>query len=191
MYYVDFYIKRETEKSAGQQPSVTTMILLSGVHHVLRSEGHRDIGVAFPKWVVPSESGKIPEIGNVVRVIGPDEQVLFQLRGNPWFTCQILAGDVAVSKVLAVPQDAGHICYVRNREAEMAKQELERLTGKPVNVLDINRLSDDPAARLRIMTIAKPVNMLIKRVPIAERIEGCFNSYGLCSKENMASVPDF
>jgi len=57
--------------------------------------------------------------------------------------------------------------------------------------LDINRQSDDPAARVRFMTANKTVNMLVKKVPVSGPMEGQFSSYGFCCKELMVSVPEF
>jgi len=191
LYYFDFFIKREEEPEAGQLPTLVTRIVLSGIHHFLRNTNRANIGVAFPGWVESKGVGHMPEVGKIVRVISEDADALFEMRGNAWFTCQILAGDIAVSKIKPVPATASHVCYVRNREAEMAARDLKRATGKPVNALAINRQSDDPAARLRFLTPAKTVNMMVKKVPVDQRIEGDFSSYGLCCKELMVSVPEF
>lgn len=190
-YFFDFHIKRDDPKESGQLPALTTRIVLSGIHNFLRSEQKANVGVAFPKWQQGVPGKSIPEIGKTVRVISDDHETLYAMRGNAWFTCQILAGDISVSSISLVPEGAEQVCYVRNREAEMAARELRELTGKPVNILDLNSKSDDPAARLRFMTAQKTVNMLIKRVPVSSALPGDFSSYGLCCKEKMVSVPEF
>lgn len=191
LHYLDFFIKREDPSDSDQLGSLTTRIVLSGIHHFLRNTSRDNIGVAFPGWKDSKGVGHLPSIGKTVRVISEDADALFEMRGHAWFTCQILAGDVAVSKIKPVPEGATHVCYVRNREAEMAARDLKRVTGENVNILAINRQSDDPAARFRFMTPNKTVNMLVKKVPVSQPIEGKFSSYGLCCKETMVSVPEF
>lgn len=191
LHYFDFFIKREEKPDASQMTPLTTRVVLSGIHHFLRNTNRSNIGVAFPQWRDAAGAGSLPEVGKTVRVISEDATALFEMRGHAWFTCQILTGDIAVSKIKEVPAGVSHVCYVRNREAEMAARDLKRATGKPVNILSINRQSDDPAARLRFMTPTKTVNMLVKKVPVADRLQGEFSSYGLCCKEMMVSVPDF
>jgi len=191
LYYFDFFIKREEPQDRGQLAPLTTRIVMSGIHHFLRNTNRANVGISFPSWVDSKGAGHLPELGSTVRVICDDQDALFEMRGNPWFTCQILAGDIAVSKIKPVPEHATHVCYVRNRESEMAARDLKRLTDKPVNILDINRQSDDPAARVRFMTANKTVNMLVKKVPVSGPMEGQFSSYGFCCKELMVSVPEF
>lgn len=184
-FYFDLFIKN---------PDVNTQRTLtaSSIHWFLRSQALSNVGISFPEFQDHKGAGSLPDLGNVFRLVSTDQDALFKLRGSESITYQVLSGAIAVSKISSVPVDATEVCFVRNRESEMAARDLRRATGrKDIREYDINRNSDDPAVILKVLTIKKPVYLFLKRAPVDQQCIGEFSSYGFGCKENMVSVPWF
>lgn len=184
-FYFDIFIKNPDVKT---QRTLTT----SAIHWFVRNRALSNIGISFPEFKEHQGAGTMPDLGSVVRLVSVDREALYGLRGGDSITYQVISGAIAVSKIKPVPATATEVCFVRNRETEMAARRLRKLTGRnDIREYDLNRNSDDPAAIQKVITARKSVYIFLKRVETPAVQEGVFNSYGFCCQENMVSVPWF
>jgi CRISPR-associated endoribonuclease Cas6/Csy4 subtype I-F len=187
-FYLDFYIKNQRERVKFSNS------ILSGVHHHLRGRALDNVGVSFPEFGKSFTDETVPFTGNVIRLISSNEVALFTLRGSEYFTSHILNGDVAVSQVKPVPEHASEVFFVRHRQPEYEARQLKLLcpdNSKDITPYKVNKASLTPSGMIKIFTIQKPLHMFVKMMDAPERIDGTFNSYGLCTMDKQVSVPWF
>ena len=184
-YYLDFYIKNQSDSI--KYISST----LSGVHHYLRNKRLDNIGLSFPEYGQSHVDG-LPMVGQTIRLVCDSEVTLFEIRGAEWFTTHILNGDLAVSKIQPVPESAKPVFFVRSRRPETLTRRMKELfPGQRITPYSVNKAGNNPLAMVKFYTIEKPIHMFVELRPAQSHQAGSFNSYGLCTNENLVSVPWF
>lgn len=158
--------------------------LYSKLHRALVDVGHGEIGVSFPHM------GKTP--GDVLR-LHANRMAIDRLMGCSWL--KGLCDYTAVSQVLSIPQNVGHVNVSRVQSKKTAARLRRSVKRGSISKLQAEEILADrtqikkPFFRLRSSSTGQHFPLFIERSKLQQRaVFGSFSAYGLSEK---ATVPYF
>jgi CRISPR-associated endoribonuclease Cas6/Csy4 subtype I-F len=170
-------------------------------HGIIGNNAARNIGLSFPEY----DDGRL---GEILRFFA-DEQTLISVKQNEGLSVLQDCRIIEVSGIKKTPENYQSVCFYRNRLNERLssknqskrykalKQHIEKKglvfnnEDKPQRLERLQQQVNGNAQYIRFQSGSNSFNysLSINKSANGERREGTYNSYGLSSKDNGATVP--